>query len=219
MNVKYGYDYVKKYRRKEGEGRLERMLVLFDVGKGDSVLDIGCGNGFLADLVKGKVKSYAGIDTSSTFVEEAKKRFKNEVNCVFYNESSRKHLRRKIKYDRIFLMDVSEHMTDKIFLEVLKDMRILLKKNGKAYLHTPNREYFLEQLKQIGILKQTFGHIAVRSAPDYVYLLNKAGYGVEVTYLNHYLGLLNWFSFLKYLPFIGCIFNARLFMTIWKNES
>ncbi len=218
MNIKYGSDYVEKYRRKEGEGRLERMLTLFDIGNSNSVLDIGCGNGFLANLLKGLVKSYTGIDTSSTFIEEAKKKFK-ESNCIFYNESSRKHLKRKVKYDRIFLMDVSEHMTDKIFSEVLKDMRVLLKKSGKVYLHTPNKMYFLEQLKQVGILKQTFGHIAVRSGADYTHLLNKVGYGVEVTYLDHYLGLLSWFSFLKYLPCIGYIFNARLFMKIWKNES
>lgn len=218
MNIKYGNDYVKRYREKEGEGRLERLLVLIDLRKSDSVLDVGCGNGFLADLLKEKIKFYTGIDTSNAFINEARKNVKKN-NFVFYCESSRKHLERKIKYDKIFLMDVSEHMTDKIFLDVLSDIKVMLKREGKVYLHTPNKMYFLELLKQVGVLKQTFGHIAVRSAHDYINLLNKAGYGVEVVYLNHYLGLLSWFSFLKRIPFIGYIFNARLFMTVWKNES
>ena len=216
--IRYGSDYVERYRKKKGEGRLERMLTLFELGRNNSVLDVGCGNGFLADLVNDKVKKYTGIDTSGEFIKEAKKNIKYS-NCFFYNDSSRNHLRRNTKYDRIFLMDVSEHMTDKIFLEVLRDFRFLLNKDGRAYIHTPNKDYFLERLKQVGLLRQTFGHIAVRTPLEYSRLLKKAGYKVEIRYLDHYLGLLGCISFLKYIPIFGRLFNARLFIKFWKDEG
>ena len=52
--------------------------------KPDSVLDLGCGNGNVIHLLKSRISAkYYGLDISEKMIEEAKKRFGNEVElCV-----------------------------------------------------------------------------------------------------------------------------------------
>jgi ubiquinone/menaquinone biosynthesis C-methylase UbiE len=54
---------------------LPRSLKLLNLKKGDSVLDLGCGQGVLSRHLPPDV-DYAGIDASSSLIQEAKKRSK-----------------------------------------------------------------------------------------------------------------------------------------------
>lgn len=53
------------------------VLELLDLKKGDNVLDIGCGNGFLSQVIFEKGANYTGVDPSFTFVKEAKQKYSN----------------------------------------------------------------------------------------------------------------------------------------------
>lgn len=59
---------------------VERVKVL----KPKRVLDLGCGNGNVIQLLKSRIPSqYYGLDISEKMIEETKKRFGNEVKlCV-----------------------------------------------------------------------------------------------------------------------------------------
>lgn len=47
------------------------------------VADLGCGLGLLLERIKGKVDSYTGLDFSSAFVDECKRRFSDSSNATF----------------------------------------------------------------------------------------------------------------------------------------
>lgn len=207
----YDKEYVESYKAKEGEGRIEKILERIKLDDNMKVLDVGCGNGFLASLVASKVKEYKGIDVSSEFIDAAKKRVSNP-NCDFvctelteFSQSIKKN------YDLIFLLDVTEHVPDFDLMPMLKTIRKLLKQGGYLVLHTPNREYILEMLKGNKIFPQTAGHIAVRNSKEYKLLLKKAGLkNVEVIHQNHYNKLLSRLFLLAKLPLIGRFFVPRL---------
>ena len=218
MSISYGSDYVKKYRGKEKEGRLERLLDLIPLNKDDFVLDIGCGNGFWANLISSKVKKYVGIDTSIDFINESVKNNRRK-NCFFVKETSLEHVKKGYKYDKIFMLDVSEHLKDGLFVKILEDVKLMLKSGGGLYIHTPNKKYFLEILKSCGLLKQTYGHIAIRSAEEYVSLLSKNGFKVKIVYLDHYIKVLNVLNILRNIPYVKKYFQARLFIKAWINEN
>ena len=210
----YGASYVASYRGKSKEGRLDRLIPLFELGNDDEVLDVGCGSGFLLDHIGRLVKSYVGIDTSLNFINEAKIKHKKFLNASFINESSTEHIRQhKNHYSKIFLIDVSEHLNDEVLFSVLNDCHRMLKKNGSLFIHTPNGKYFLEILKALHILKQTRGHIAVRSLSEYVTIFKKTEFHyIESTYLNHYLKKLQPINILSFLPIIGDFAKARIFI-------
>lgn len=212
-NYKRYYDkaYVESYKAKEGEGRIEKILEHIKFDNNMKVLDVGCGNGFLASLVALRVKEYKGIDVSPEFIEAAKKRVRIP-NCDFvcteltrFSQNAKKH------YDLIFLLDVTEHVPDFDLVPMLKAIRKLLKQDGYLVLHTPNSEYVLEKLKSFKIFPQTAGHIAVRNSREYMLLLKKAGLNnIEVIRQNHYNKLLSRLFLLSKLPLIGHFFVPRL---------
>lgn len=207
----YDQEYVDKYSDKEGEGRIEGILQNIELNTEMDVLDVGCGNGFLANIIKDKVKTYIGIDVSEAFVDDAKKRVV-AGNCEFRQiELSEFVTKTKNKFDLIFLLDVTEHIPDHDLIVIFECIKSLLKPKGKLVIHTPNLDYFLERLKDWGVLSQVTGHIAVRNFTSYQTLLRKTGYmNSNVIYINHYNKLLKNLFFLRKIPFIGNLFRPRL---------
>ncbi|MDD5639056.1 MAG: class I SAM-dependent methyltransferase [Candidatus Pacebacteria bacterium] len=218
QNRIYGQDYVNKYREKKGEGRIERLLKLLKLKNSDVILDVGCGSGFLVDYIKDDVKKYVGIDTSPAFIKEAKKTHQNIENIKFFNENIENHTKRNLKYDKVFLFDITEHLTDKELVSILICCSKILRNNGVVYIHTPNKNYFLEQMKSRGLIKQTIGHIKVRNGKEYKSLIKDVNRfsSVNFVYLNHYKNILKPFHILSFLPFIGKYFIARIFIEIKK---
>ncbi len=86
---------------------------------GDSVVDVGCGTGVLADYIPGE-KKYLGIDLNERFLKYAQKKGRNVIRqdaLTFdrYNE-----------YDACVIMDLLHHINPrhKEFLEkVMRDVR------------------------------------------------------------------------------------------------
>jgi 2-polyprenyl-3-methyl-5-hydroxy-6-metoxy-1,4-benzoquinol methylase len=215
----YNEKYVERYRKKRGEGRLERLLHLIGFTKEDIVLDVGCGSGFILELIQGKVSRYVGIDFSDQFISEAALMHKDVPGATFLCEGSDAHMRKNPSvYSKILLMDFTEHLYDDQLVSVLGDCRTMLADGGIIFVHTPNRAYFLEILKARGMLRQTEGHVAVRDARQYHRLAEKAGLAVaETRYLNHYLPVMKPFHVLSFLPILGTFFRARLFAQLTRD--
>ena len=104
------------------------------------------------------------------------------------------------------------------FLKIFSAIYGALKSGGSLYLYTPNAEYFMERLREWGVVRQIEGHVAVRTADSQRALLAQCGFAsVRVRYLAHYLYPASALHGLGTLPLIGRYFRARLFLTIRKG--
>ena len=216
LRALYDQAYVDQYDP-HAVRRMTRLLPRFALTGAERVLDVGCGNGVLAEVVAGRVAEYRGVDFSPAFIDAARARaavcgFRNarfECGDVVRFCAGRPH-----EFDAAFALDVAEHIYDEELGEIFRAVRGSLRAGGRFYLHMPNGEYFIERLRRRGVLRQIEGHVAVRSSSEYARLLTASGFErVEVAYVAHYLPLAGAFHRLGSLPFVGPLFRARLLIT------
>ena len=121
-------------------------------------------------------------------------------------------------FDAGFALDVAEHIYDDQFLRIGRAIHGSLKAGAPLYLHTPNAEYFMERLRDRGVLPQIEGHVAVRDRARYEVLLRECGFSdLRVRHLPHYLRVAAALHGLGALPVVGRHFRARLFLTCRKG--
>src|SRR4051812_9153983 len=53
--------------------RIGRLLPYFELSRGQTVADFGCGNGVLSQLIASRVGRYVGVDFSEAFIREAER--------------------------------------------------------------------------------------------------------------------------------------------------
>lgn len=102
-----------------------------------TVLDVGCGDGAIADYIADVSELVVGIDPESTAIKFAKELCKKR-NVSFYNCSMTDYenlLKPLIKFDVIFALDVIEHLPKPE--ELLSFAINNLKKNGILIVGTP----------------------------------------------------------------------------------
>lgn len=126
------------------------------------VLDIGCGDGGLLELVK-KDSNYTGVDISPTQLQAFKKLLdKNKRKNVRLVQSDVSKLPfAGNTFDLVFACDVLEHVLDPV--KVLKEIHRVTKKNGFIIFSIPNEQ--LLQLSRLITLR-----FPLRS-PDHLYSL------------------------------------------------
>lgn len=213
-------DYVSRYHSVD-KRRLKRLLKFINLNKNDLVLDVGCGNGLLLDYIFNKINFYYGVDFSKDFIEVAINRKKeNKIkNAKFICKDINNFCKGfKNKFDKIFALDFVEHIYNEDFKEIFTSLYNSLKINGELYVHTPNGDYFLEIFKNKNLLLKQFPeHIAIRTTRQYKEFLEKIGFtDIRIIYLSHYIKILSLFDFLRYIPFIGKYFKARLLIICKK---
>jgi 2-polyprenyl-6-hydroxyphenyl methylase / 3-demethylubiquinone-9 3-methyltransferase len=218
----YDQSYVDQYDPHAVQ-RIRRMLPFFSLSPDDEVADFGCGNGVLLELVAPSVRAYVGVDFSEEFVRAAERRREaggvrnGTFHCGDIVSFCDAHPNR---FDAAFALDFSEHVYDDQFVRIFRAIHGSLKPGASLYLHTPNAEYFMEQLKARGILTQVEGHVGVRDVRQHEKLLRECGFAdVRVRYLAHYLYVAALFHGLGSVPGIGRYFRARLLLTCRKAEQ
>lgn len=209
-------EYVERYNRKS----LDRVAALsrrMRISDQDEVADFACGNGMLLQVIGDRRGCYHGVDFSEDFIASAEAaasrlglanyRFhcRDIVNFCADHQSA---------FDVAATLDFSEHIDDASFIAIYSAIRSSLRLGGRLYLHTPNLNFFLERLKDNGVLKQFPEHIAVRNGEATVALLRQAGFRAEdirVRHIAHY-NVLKLLHPLHRLPLIGKYFAARLWI-------
>ena len=170
--------------------------------------------GLLYFQIWDKIKTYYGIDFSESFISKFQSLIRNnkkynnvDLYCGDIKDFCKQN---QNKFDLITTLDFSEHIYDEDFLSIYSSIKLALKKDGKLILHTPNKSFILEWLKEKGIMNQLKEHIGVRDAKEHINLLKKCGFkNVYVKFIPHYT-VLKHIHFLSYIPFIGQFFQARI---------
>ena len=219
METRSLYDeaYVDRLR-KQPDYRIRKLLKFVDLKGTDIVADVGCGDGKLAQLIYDKINKYYGVDFSPLFIASAKRLNTDLRNASFtVGEITDFCDDHKETFDKIFTLDFSEHIDNRSFSEIYSAIYGSMKKNGELIIHTPNRDFIIERLKEVGILKQFAAHIAVRNKEEYLDLLHHIGFvKIRVILLSHYIPILSFLHLFSSLPLIGNLFKARLLIICQK---
>lgn len=212
--------YVEMYEKKP-ISRIKRLIPMMELRGDESIADFACGNAMLLPLVASKVTHYYGVDFSKDFIEAAIRRaaISGIMNCSFYCMDIIPFCdQHKSSFDIGTAMDFSEHIDDEDFEHIFSAIYRSLKPGGKLFMHTPNLDFFVERLKDKGLLRQFPEHIAVRNAARNLEMLEQCGFNkqkIRVRYIAHY-NVLKVLHPLSVLPLIGKFFSARLFIECTK---
>lgn len=215
----HGPDYVSAF---EGQTprRLIQILQYVSIPVCATVADFGCGNGKLLSFIYDSIKEYIGVDFSDAFIDIAKRRKESHrfSRATFYCGSILDFCKdRPNMFDVVFAFDLSEHIYDEEWQEIVSSMHFVLKPGGKTYVHTPNRDFFVEIMKERNIiLRQMPEHIAVRNAEQNVSFFERSKFAnISVRYLPHH-NVLRHVHFLCHLPLMGRYCRARILLTATK---
>lgn len=122
-----GHDYHKKYA-------IPYVLKLLDLKKGNTILDIGCGQGVLAPYIKIEGCGYFGIDSSKNMISSAIKRHGKSGRFVVGSASEIETIKEInfMNFDSaVFMLSIQDmDPLDKIIKGVSK----LIKKNGNLVI-------------------------------------------------------------------------------------
>lgn len=207
-------EYVRMYERKP-ISRLQRLVPWLRLRGDEDLADFACGNAMLLPLIHDRVRSYHGVDFSQDFIEVARQRaaaagiVNGTFHCRDIVEFCADH---PARFDVATAFDFSEHIDDGDFVRIFSAIRASLKPGGRLLLHTPELDFFMERLKERGVLEQFPEHIAVRTGDGNVALLRQCGFQAEqirVEHIAHY-NVLRCLHPLRHLPVVGRFFRARL---------
>lgn len=116
-------------------------IIASKIKEGSTVLDIGCGAGYIGVLLKDKKCKVYGIDVDSKALETAKSKecYKKVFNFSITekeNENYKKFFKEKIEFDYIIFADVLEHVVNPG--EIIFELSKKLKKDGEILISLPN---------------------------------------------------------------------------------
>jgi len=202
-------------------GRIANLLALMEFGDEVSVCEIGCAAGDFLAVISPVIRYGIGLDVSEPAIRAANKlKSKHGLANIEFEEVSASDFALRdgnaSRFDYVLLLDVTEHIDDVTVAEVLQAAKRLIKPGGLLVIHTPNLTYWLEQLKDKGIIKQLRGHIAVRNEQQYRALIDEAGFGEpRVLGLPHYRQPLRFIDqLLSRMPLLGRLFRSRLYIVV-----
>jgi cyclopropane fatty-acyl-phospholipid synthase-like methyltransferase len=211
--------YVEQYERKPPR-RIENLLRLMQLSKAATVVDVGCGNGIIIEYISQHVGKYVGVDFSQEFIDIARSRAARigadnvTFECALIDDFCK---RNRNVFDVAFAFDLSEHVYDEEWSEIVGSIYSCLKPGGHFYLHTPNAGFFVEMLKDKDlILRQFPEHVAVRGIDENKRFLHEAGFCQAHARLIPHYNALRYLHPLSFLPWIGKYFAARIFIDAVK---
>lgn len=136
----------------------------------DNVLEVGCGDGFSARIVKQHVKKLVLSDVDPKMIAFAKKVQSSEFPVSFISHNFVKEPLKKLsnKFDGIYLLDVLEHIDEKEENHFLLNLKSCMDKNGTIIIGMPSIEsqlYASEGSKK--------GHINCKTKENLLSLMKK----------------------------------------------
>jgi ArsR family transcriptional regulator len=132
------------------EATTRALSYLLDLG---NVLDIGSGDGVLAELLHKRASSYTCIDSSEAVINAAKKRLKH-ANNIDYIVADMHELNLNEQYDTVFLLHVLTYSNQA--QHAIIQASNALKKGGKLLISTLNKHSHTDIIKDFGHVNNGF---------------------------------------------------------------
>ncbi|MGH3023067.1 MAG: methyltransferase domain-containing protein [Gaiellaceae bacterium] len=159
------------------ELRLAAVFDLVEPKAGERVLDLGCAAGAVTHFLSTHGCDVVGVDSEPLAIETARSHFPElrfeqaDVSALPFPDAS---------FGKAVAADLVEHLDGATFARMLAEALRVLVPGGTLSLYTPNPEHLIERLKKREIvLAQNPTHIGLRSAPQLVGALERAGFAVE----------------------------------------
>ena len=116
----------------------ELLPILDYIKDGDSILDLGCGNGRILKLFNAKLINYTGLDPSDKLIALAKELHPN--GGLFMVGGADKLPFPDASFDHILMIAVLHHIPDRAFRQrVLLEIKRVLRPGGMLFLTNWNR--------------------------------------------------------------------------------
>ncbi len=141
LNIEvYNEEWVKRHAKDSSTKRKSEYLVKIIKGlEGNSVLDIGCGSGYLVGMLSKQGYLAMGLDMVPTNIKYAKHHFKG---CFMIGGVSTL-IKFNLKFDIIVLSHILEHFDNPV--EYLQSINPLLRDNGSLVVSVPNKQSYDNQ--------------------------------------------------------------------------
>ncbi|MBU6234368.1 MAG: methyltransferase domain-containing protein [Alphaproteobacteria bacterium] len=180
--LKY-YQYLEDPAYEEGHAqRLQQSMrlvgtVLGDMkrahGQGLKLLDVGAGTGNLVEAAQRNGFDAEGVEPSAWLTQQAK------AKGLKVHEGVLPHTAAQGPYDVVMLIDVIEHVTDPLAL--LRNIRAILKPNGRLYMVTPDASSFFARLLGFKWWHYRIAHISYFNLQNLTTLAGRAGFKITAT--------------------------------------
>ncbi len=178
---------------------LRRFNYLKNKIKNKKLLDFGCGKGKFLSLAKKDSKNIAGLEINKQLFNHLKKKFKMYDDICNVDQ----------KFDVITLFHVLEHIPNQI--DILKNIKKILNKNGKLIIEVPHANDVLLNLKVFRNFTLWSEHLVLHTKLSLIKYLNIAGFKVEKSFFIQRYNFSNHFKwFIEGKP-EGHVTNYNLF--------
>jgi 2-polyprenyl-3-methyl-5-hydroxy-6-metoxy-1,4-benzoquinol methylase len=98
---------------------------------GCKILDIGCGTGHIITYLPDSIGEYVGFDMNNSYIEHAKKQWKDRGNCSFYCEKVSSASISKVEhFDIVLAIGILHHLSDNEAADLLEIANQVLKPKG-----------------------------------------------------------------------------------------
>jgi len=161
------------------------------VEPGSTILDYGCGTGFLIKhFIKNGFATY-GTDTSSHSVDFVNKQYKGEANfkgAYLLDDIFKLNM----KFDVIFVVEVIEHLTDEFLLPLVENVKKLGKSGTKIIFTTPNSENLDDSVVYCPVCDHTFHrwqHVRSWNVGSLTTFMEKHGLKTEACFATDFSSL------------------------------
>ena len=165
--------------------RVDKVLQLYEPGREERVLDLGCGWGTFCWALAHRVGEMVGLDFSQKSIDLCEARLSESAvrNVSFLCADARATGLDAESFHLIIAADLMEHLYPDDSQAVVAEAFRLLRSGGRLSVWTPHRGHFLEMLKARNIfIKRDISHVDYKSMARMKEMLTQVGFLVEKAY-------------------------------------
>lgn len=209
------FEYLKNARHIKDKQTF--LLQWIQPTENDMILECGSSSGRTSIHFSRTTGCYClGIDFDQTAIDISTKLRdqyfpKLKIRCQFQCDDL-ETMDFDIPFNKVLMPDFTEHIPDELFSSILANIRTKLG-DITLYIYTPLRTHIFERMKHNNFfLKNTSGHINVKTEEELKSFLNQNGWLInKVIWRPSAIPLFKYLEMiLGHIPFIGRLFQRRI---------